>query len=74
MRRLIGDWGGTARAGTKSRTYVVVSRCACPPDHETDLTRKSCHYTPIFGEGDVESRLPQSVGRFGELTVRYVAM
>jgi mannose-6-phosphate isomerase-like protein (cupin superfamily) len=36
---------------------------------ETDLTSKSCHYTPIFGEGDVESRLPQSVVRFGELTV-----
>jgi mannose-6-phosphate isomerase-like protein (cupin superfamily) len=38
-------------------------------NHETDLTNKSCHYTPIFGEGDVESRLPQSVVRFGELTV-----
>jgi mannose-6-phosphate isomerase-like protein (cupin superfamily) len=38
-------------------------------DHETDLTSKSCHYTPIFGEGDVESRLPLSVVRFGELTV-----
>jgi mannose-6-phosphate isomerase-like protein (cupin superfamily) len=36
---------------------------------EIDLTSKSCHYTPIFGEGDVESRLPQSVVRFGELTV-----
>jgi mannose-6-phosphate isomerase-like protein (cupin superfamily) len=29
----------------------------------------SCHYTPIFGEGDVESRLPKSVTRFGQLTV-----
>ena len=38
-------------------------------DHETDLTSKSCHYTPIFGEGDVESRVPQSVTRFGELIV-----
>jgi len=38
-------------------------------DHVTDLTSESCHYTPIFGEGDVESRLPQSVVRFGELTV-----
>jgi mannose-6-phosphate isomerase-like protein (cupin superfamily) len=38
-------------------------------DHETDLTSQSCHYTAIFGEGDVESRLPQSVARFGELTV-----
>jgi mannose-6-phosphate isomerase-like protein (cupin superfamily) len=38
-------------------------------DHETDLTSKSCRYTPIFGEGDIESRFPQSVIRFGELTV-----
>jgi mannose-6-phosphate isomerase-like protein (cupin superfamily) len=38
-------------------------------DHETDLTSKSCHYTPIFGEGDVDSKLPKSVTRFGELIV-----
>jgi mannose-6-phosphate isomerase-like protein (cupin superfamily) len=38
-------------------------------EHPIDLTSSSCHYTPIFGEGDVESRLPQSVARFGELTV-----
>ena len=38
-------------------------------DHETDFTTKSCHYTPIFGEGDVESKLPKSVSRFGELLV-----
>lgn len=38
-------------------------------DHETDFTSKSCHYTPIFGEGDVEPRSPQSVARFGELLV-----
>ena len=38
-------------------------------DHETDFTSKSCHYAPIFGEGDVESRLPISVSRFGELIV-----
>jgi mannose-6-phosphate isomerase-like protein (cupin superfamily) len=38
-------------------------------EHATDLTSKSCHYTPIFGEGDVESRLPLSVVRFGALTV-----
>jgi mannose-6-phosphate isomerase-like protein (cupin superfamily) len=38
-------------------------------EHATDLTSSSCHFTPIFGEGDVESRLPQSVVRFGELTV-----
>src|SRR5215469_202925 len=38
-------------------------------EHHNDLSSGSCHYTPIFGEGDVESRLPQSVARFGELTV-----
>jgi mannose-6-phosphate isomerase-like protein (cupin superfamily) len=38
-------------------------------EHPSDLTSTSCRYTPIFGEGDVESRLPQSVARFGELTV-----
>lgn len=38
-------------------------------EHETDFTDKSCHYTPIFGEGDTESRLPQNVSRFGELVV-----
>ena len=38
-------------------------------EHDTDLTTSSCHYTPIFGEGDAESRLPQSVTRFGQLTV-----
>jgi mannose-6-phosphate isomerase-like protein (cupin superfamily) len=38
-------------------------------DHESDFTSKSCHYMPIFGEGDAESSLPKSVGRFGELVV-----
>jgi mannose-6-phosphate isomerase-like protein (cupin superfamily) len=38
-------------------------------EHETDLTNKSCHYTPVFGEGDVESKLPKSVSRFGELLI-----
>jgi mannose-6-phosphate isomerase-like protein (cupin superfamily) len=37
--------------------------------HPIDQTSDSCHYIPIFGEGDVESQLPKSVGRFGELTV-----
>jgi mannose-6-phosphate isomerase-like protein (cupin superfamily) len=38
-------------------------------EHATDLTSGSCHYTPVFGEGDTESKLPKSVSRFGELTV-----
>jgi len=44
-------------------------RVSSLPEHPSDLTSSSCHYTPVFGEGDVESRLPQSVARFGELTV-----
>jgi mannose-6-phosphate isomerase-like protein (cupin superfamily) len=38
-------------------------------ERSVDLTTDSCHYTPIFGEGDAESQLPKSVARFGELTV-----
>jgi mannose-6-phosphate isomerase-like protein (cupin superfamily) len=38
-------------------------------EHDSDLTSGSCHYIPIFGEGDLESQLPQSIARFGELTV-----
>jgi mannose-6-phosphate isomerase-like protein (cupin superfamily) len=38
-------------------------------EHSSDLSSSSCHYTPIFGDGDSESRLPLSVTRFGELTV-----
>ena len=38
-------------------------------EHRIDLTSDSCHYSPIFGEGDVEAQLPQSIARFGELTV-----
>jgi len=38
-------------------------------EHQSDLTSSSCHYIPIFGDGDVETRLPLSVARFGELAV-----
>src|SRR5271169_5246705 len=38
-------------------------------EHPTDLTTNSCHYAPIFGEGDTQSQLPKSVTRFGELTI-----
>jgi mannose-6-phosphate isomerase-like protein (cupin superfamily) len=39
------------------------------PERKIDLSSESCHYTPIFGEGDAESKVPKSVARFGELTV-----
>jgi mannose-6-phosphate isomerase-like protein (cupin superfamily) len=38
-------------------------------EHRIDLTSSSCHYTPIFGLGDAESKLPVSFVRFGELKV-----
>ena len=39
------------------------------PERKIDLSSESCHYTPIFGEGDAEPTVPKSVARFGELTV-----
>jgi mannose-6-phosphate isomerase-like protein (cupin superfamily) len=38
-------------------------------EQRSDLTSGSCHYTPIFGEGDAQPKLPKSIARFGELTV-----
>jgi len=39
------------------------------PQRQIDLSTDSCHYTAIFGEGDVDARVPRSVARFGELTI-----
>jgi mannose-6-phosphate isomerase-like protein (cupin superfamily) len=36
---------------------------------ESSLTSATCHYKPIFGEGDSENRILQSVSRFGEVTL-----
>jgi mannose-6-phosphate isomerase-like protein (cupin superfamily) len=38
-------------------------------ERRTDLTSTSCHYTAIFGEGDVAAKAPKSIARFGELMV-----
>jgi mannose-6-phosphate isomerase-like protein (cupin superfamily) len=38
-------------------------------EHSRNLSSNTCHYTPIFGEGDEESRFPLSIARFGELTI-----
>lgn len=35
----------------------------------TDFSGDSCHYTPVFGEGDAQARALQSVTRFGEVAV-----
>jgi mannose-6-phosphate isomerase-like protein (cupin superfamily) len=39
------------------------------PQRQIDFSTGTCHYTPIFGEGDAEARYPKSVRRFGELTI-----
>jgi len=38
-------------------------------ERTVDLSGGACHYLPIFGEGDRDSGVPQSVARFGELMV-----
>jgi mannose-6-phosphate isomerase-like protein (cupin superfamily) len=38
-------------------------------EQHTDFTSSSCHYIAVFGEGDSEPRVPQSIARFGEVTV-----
>lgn len=36
---------------------------------KADLTSSTCHYRPIFGEGDKDNRSLQTVARFGEVTL-----
>jgi len=36
---------------------------------KADLTSQTCHYRPIFGEGDEDNRSLQTVARFGEVTL-----
>ena len=42
-----------------------------PPPHQAkgDLSSGTCHYKPIFGEGDSENRILRSVSRIGEVTL-----
>ena len=49
-------------------TWLYRNVATLPP-HSLDLTTNSCHYTPIFGEGDAQSAVLHSITRFGELTV-----
>jgi mannose-6-phosphate isomerase-like protein (cupin superfamily) len=34
-----------------------------------DLSSTTCHYIPVFGEGDPDDKILRSVSRFGEVTV-----
>jgi len=38
-------------------------------DANNKMTSPACHYKPIFGEDDKDSRVMQSVARFGEVTL-----
>lgn len=36
---------------------------------QSDFSTASCHYAPIFGEGDAAARVPKNIRRFAELTI-----
>ena len=38
-------------------------------EQKSDVTTSKCHYKPIFGAGDSQSRVPRGVARFGEITL-----
>ncbi len=38
-------------------------------ENRVDLSTDTCHYKPIFGEGDSVTQIVRSVARFGEVTV-----
>ena len=39
------------------------------PEKAADLSTPTCHYRPIFGAGDSETRIMRGVARFGEATI-----
>ena len=38
-------------------------------ENSADLSTPTCHYKPIFGEGDSATHIVRSVARFGEVTI-----
>jgi quercetin dioxygenase-like cupin family protein len=38
-------------------------------EQKADVSTSTCHYKPLFGAGDAQSKVPRSVARFGEITV-----
>lgn len=38
-------------------------------EQPAEITSPTCHFRPIFGEGDSETRIVKGVARFGEVTV-----
>ena len=38
-------------------------------ESQVDISSPTCHYKPLFGEGDKDNRILRGVSRFGEITV-----
>lgn len=38
-------------------------------EQKSDITTPTCHYKPLFGEGDSQARVPRGVARFGEIDI-----
>jgi len=38
-------------------------------DQKADMSTSTCHYKPLFGEGDAPGAAPRSVARFGEIRI-----
>ncbi|HUJ23843.1 MAG TPA: cupin domain-containing protein [Bryobacteraceae bacterium] len=38
-------------------------------EQKADMSTSTCHYRPLFGEGDSQSSVPRSVARFGEIRI-----
>ncbi len=63
--------GGTILAAaerTVAPTYLY-RRLPDLVEKKADVTTSTCHYRPIFGVGDQETRILRSVARFGEIIV-----
>jgi len=58
--------GVLAQEGKVDATWL--HRSISPPN-KNDVQAGTCHYKPIFGEGDTENRIMRSVARFGEVTL-----
>ena len=58
--------GVLAQEGKVDATWL--HRSISPPT-KNDVQAGTCHYKPIFGEGDPDNRILRTVTRFGEFTV-----
>lgn len=62
--------GADARAAERTVAPTYLHRYVPDlPKGDSDITTPTCHYKPIFGEGDSERRVLHGVARFGEVTV-----